>query len=273
MQNQACICIFKIPVNSGNFCSIQIDLEALLSNQSSSLVTAPEGLRALFALLSSKITNGPMSGFRWRLLSGGKLFRVLKGVYEPDQTNSFVREVKPGDCVFDVGAHVGWYTLLSSKLVADSGKVFAFEANPRNYWYLERHIQSNGLSQNVEAIHLGLSDKKGIMYFQSGTGTGTGHLAESGEVCVETSSIDLICEEKGCAPTHIKIDVEGGEVEVLRGAARTIQHYKPVIFLSTHGADIKAECIRYLTDLGYSFESMSGTKDISSEDFLCRPIS
>lgn len=238
-------------------------------NKNSARVSAPSGLRAMLAALSLRVKSGPMAGYAWRLTSGGKLFRVLEGRYEVDQTQAFVDMIKPGDCVFDVGAHVGWYSLLSARLVGDSGKVLAFEANPRNYWYLDRHIRQNGVAGTVEAAHLGIADKRGNLYFQGGTGTGTGRLAETGEVRVPAKSIDEIVAERNCTPTHIKIDVEGGEMAVLEGASETLSRHKPVLFLSTHGADIKAQCMDYLAEKGYTFRPMGEKVLDQVADFIC----
>ena len=148
--------------------------------------------------------------------------------------------------------------------------MLAFEANPRNFWYLQRHVENNHLSGNVSAFHLGISDKQGELYFQSGTGTGTGFLAESGEVRVPTKSVDQLVDEHNAVPTHMKIDVEGGEVAVLEGARKTLKEHHPLIFLSTHGSEIKAQCMNYLAELGYTFESMDDRTVEQCADFVCR---
>lgn len=211
-----------------------------------------------------------MAGYRWRLTSGGKLLRVLQGGYEADQTRRFVDEIQPGDCVFDVGAHVGWYTLLSSRLVGSNGAVLAFEANPRNFWYLKHHIEGNRLAGKVGAFHLGIADREGELYFRSGSGTGTGRLADSGEVRVPTQSIDRLVQQQQHVPTHIKIDVEGGEMAVLAGAVDTLRQHRPLLFLSTHGKDIKSQCMDYLAGIGYVFESMNHKPVEEVADFICR---
>lgn len=238
------------------------------------LLTPPAGLGAFFAkVLTVRTRDGVMKGAKWSLKAGGKIFRVMQGTYEVDQTKAFVNEVKPGDCLLDVGAHVGWYSILSSRLVGPKGKVLAVEANPRNYWYLRRHVQINQDTDNIEAIHLGVADKQGVLSFEAGTGTGTGHLA-TGEaeasVKVETDSLDQIIQQKQLTPTHIKIDVEGAEVMVLKGAEQLLKNHKPLLFLSTHGETIRQDCMTFLSDLGYQFETMSGQALSKEKDFICR---
>ena len=101
-----------------------------------------------------RILRGSLRGKQWLAESGGKVLRVLGGTYEPEQTRAFEELVKPGDTVLDVGAHVGYYTLLSSVLVGASGRVFAFEPNPRNYHYLDQHVYLNRC-RNVTTVPLG----------------------------------------------------------------------------------------------------------------------
>lgn len=241
------------------------------------LLTAPTGLSAFFAkLLTVRTKEGPMKGGRWSLKAGGKIFRVIQGSYEVDQTQAFVKEVKSGDCLLDVGAHVGWYSLLSSRLVGSHGKVLAVEANPRNYWYLSRHIQINANTDNIDAIHLGVADRKGVLQFEAGTGTGTGHLADGDAedtVQVATDRLDNLIADRQWVPTHIKIDVEGAEVMVLKGAEQLLKSHRPLLFLSTHGDTIKQDCMAFLSELGYQFETMSGQAVTTEKDFICRPLS
>lgn len=241
--------------------------------QNHNLLDIPTGLNALFAKLTWPIADGPLKGARWAFKSGGKLLRALKGTYEVGQTQAFVREIREGDCVFDVGSHVGWYTLLSSRLVGKSGKVIAFEASPRNYWYLRQHIAVNPGTENVTALHLGIADKAGVLCFQAGSGTGTGHLVtekQADTIEVATQSLDQLATDNQWTPTHIKIDVEGAEMLVLKGAETLLTTHHPLLFLSTHGDAIKAECVAYLSSLGYQFETMDNETFEEAEDFICR---
>src|SRR5712692_81229 len=121
------------------------------------------------------ILRGGLRGKWWFLGSRGKLLRVLLSTYEREQTALFRRAVRPGDVVFDIGAHAGYYTLLASALVGPTGKVFAFEPDTRNYRMLEKQIAINRCS-NVVLSSSAVSDSNGVAQFARGTGSGTGHL-------------------------------------------------------------------------------------------------
>jgi FkbM family methyltransferase len=209
--------------------------------------------------------RGSLQGTKWNVRSGGKLMRVLLGTYEKEQTLAFEQLVKPGAVMFDVGAHVGYYTLLSSKLVGDQGKVVAFEAMPRNAAYLRQHVSRNRCA-NVEVIEGAVSKGPGTARFARGTGTGTGKLSDGGPIEVRTMSLDDVAAERGLSPTFIKIDVEGAEELVLDGAARVLRESRPVIFLSTHGPDLHARCCKRLSALGYSLAPLVGSSlDLATE--------
>jgi len=175
--------------------------------------------------------QGPLKGFR---LLGVVPIRFLKGTYEKELTNAFTNVAKDGYIIYDIGAHMGWYTLIASRLVGPSGKVFAFEPHPYNLRILNKHLEINNIS-NCIVIPAAVSDRSGKARFKLGTGTGTGHLSDFGEIEVETVCIDdLVSQGVLLPPNIIKIDVEGSEIKVLNGALYTLQLYHPIIFLSIH---------------------------------------
>lgn len=95
------------------------------------------------------ILQGKLRGKRWIVCSYGP--SCWLGIYEYEKRVLFEKLVKRGDIVFDIGAHVGFYTLLASELVGKNGKVLAFEPLPRNLSYLKRHLKLNNC-QNVEIL-------------------------------------------------------------------------------------------------------------------------
>lgn len=214
------------------------------------------------------ILGGALRGNWWLPMSGGKLLRIFGGTYEPEQTALFRAHLKPGDTLLDVGAHVGYYTLLSAVLVGEKGRVFAFEPNPRNHSFLQRHMALNGCD-NVHIEQAAVSDANGVARFEFGTGTGTGHLADNGTVEVRTVRLDDFCTARSIAPDAIKIDVEGAELAVLNGAEATIVAHHPVIFLSTHGPQVHRACIDWLRARGYTLRPIIGTDLDTATEVLC----
>jgi FkbM family methyltransferase len=203
------------------------------------------------------IVAGPLRGRWWLPASRGKLLRILGGSYEPEQTALFERWIGAGSTVLDVGAHVGYYTVLASVLAGPRGRVLAFEPNPRNHGFLARHVAINRCA-NVELVQAAVSDTAGTARFDFGTGSGTGHLAPGGALEVRTVRLDEVCRERGITPAAVKIDVEGAELQVLRGAEQTLGAARPVVFLSTHGAAVHAECLAWLGARGYALSPILG---------------
>ena len=216
------------------------------------------------------ILAGPLRGRWWLLESRGKLARILLGTYEPEQTRLFTRHVGPGDTVLDVGAHVGYYTVLSAVLAGPSGAVWSFEPNPVNAGFLRCHAEINGLRQ-VRVEQAAVSDAEGTARFDFGTGSGTGHLSTDGAIEVRTLRLDDVCAANGIVPKAVKIDVEGAEAAVLAGAAATIERARPVIFLSTHGAGPHAACLAWLRARGYALAPIVGGSVDTASELLCTP--
>jgi FkbM family methyltransferase len=216
-------------------------------------------------MLAFPILRGDLAGCRYGLKSGGKLLRVLLGTYEPEQTAQFRRRLRPGHTLFDVGAHVGYYSMLGASLVGSAGRVHAFEPQPRNAGYLRGHLALNRFS-NVTVTETAISDRPGTASFAPGTGSGTGRLSGSGGEEVKTTTLDHYTRETGAEPDVMKIDVEGAEVAVLEGARHLLEARRPVIFLSTHGDAVRQRCLEILARAGYACEPLLPGE---SAEFVC----
>ena len=92
-----------------------------------------------------RIKAGPLKRKKWSVVSGGNFIR---GLYEEFKTEALLKCIKPGDVIYDVGGHVGYYSILSSVLAGPTGKVFVFEPRPMNVAFLKRHVKFNGV-ENV----------------------------------------------------------------------------------------------------------------------------
>jgi len=147
------------------------------------------------------------------------------GEYEKETTSMFEQILKPGMVVVDVGAHVGYFSLIAARKVGSGGKVFSFEPDPINYELLQRNIDLNGYT-NVTTVNAAVADEIGTRtLFQTALDSGrhsTYHhgLPENGSVEVETWTLDAFWESQDWPTVDlIKVDVEGAEVDVLNGMA------------------------------------------------------
>lgn len=174
-------------------------------------------------------------------------------------------------CVFDIGGHVGLVSMPMSQVVAPGGRVFAFEPGTANLHFLRRHLELNGIT-NVEvfAALVGESDGEAVFYEQRGP-TGQNSVAvrkKSPELYSEVRrtqiTLDSFCKERGLAPDVIKIDVEGAELMVLRGARTVLAQHRPRIFLSAHPRELgllghtTEDLVAFITEMGYLCREIDG---------------
>lgn len=224
-------------------------------------------LRLIPASARMPVLQGPLKGRRW--IAGSHTHGCWLGSYEADKQALFVREVAPGDVVFDIGANVGFYTLLASTIVGPAGKVVAFEPVPRNLRFLRDHVSINRLA-NATVIEAAVAETPGETTFDDTIGSAQGRISGQGRLKVRLVSVDdLVSRGELPRPTVLKIDVEGAEAGVLRGCARTIAAGKrPKIFLATHGPAVHAECLALLRSMGYQVASMNDKPVESTDEVL-----
>jgi FkbM family methyltransferase len=199
-----------------------------------------------------RVVRGPLKGQRW--ITGSSIHGCWLGAYEADKVAWIAKQPLAGKLFVDIGANVGFYSLLAARMGAN---VIAFEPLPRNLTYLRRHNELNQCNIDIRAA--ALSDRAGKLHFDSQRNSSEGRLAESGDLVVDSYTLDSL----GIEPQFLKIDVEGAEARVLEGARATLQRSKPTIFLATHGAQVEAECLKLLAELGY------GCTQIEESEYVC----
>ena len=151
---------------------------------------------------------------------GSHLQSVKQGRYEPFTTRFFKRLMGPGKLVLDIGAYVGYYTLLAAKAGA---KVYSFEPNPASFKYIVRNAQANGFQERVIAVPKAVSDKNAMVSFFLSRDQSSLFHRSSGfeEVVVECARLDdLLSNEE--VVDFIKMDVEGAELHALQGMEQTL---------------------------------------------------
>ena len=170
-----------------------------------------------------------VQGSKMFLDPGDSLDLSINGVYGELDTKIIREEIHEGDIVIDVGANIGYYTLIFAQLVGSSGKVFAFEPEPKNFEILKKNIEINNY-QNIVAEQKIVSDKSGIVKLFIAEHGIVGHRInqqKSSQKFIEVESIILDNYIKKLNLDNkinfIKIDVEGSEPKVLEGAKEIMQ--------------------------------------------------
>lgn len=221
-------------------------------------------LRVVPSNASVRILQGPLRGQRW--VAGAATHGCWLGSYESEKQHAIADRLNDGDVFFDVGANVGFYTLLAAKYVGATGQVVAFEPFPGNVSFLQRHMTLNHL-ENVELFEAAVSDQAGTGKFSPGPDGCTGRLGGDGQLAVELVTLDdLTVSGRIPFPDVIKIDVEGAEFQVLKGAAKLLSDRHPVVFLATHGKQVKHDCLELLKGLRYQCEPLEVGVDPSKAD-------
>ena len=169
--------------------------------------------------------------------------------------------IKPGDICWDVGANIGFYTCLLASLVEDNGAVVAFEPAARTCGYLKENVSLNQFT-NVTVVNKGLGDKQEqrlLHYSEAGLAEGTASLkyadGRAASERVTLNTIDNLIPELP-TPDFIKIDVEGYQLEVLRGAEHCLKTHAPLLMAELRDVGetnraIFGEIEDYVADLGY----------------------
>lgn len=184
------------------------------------------------------------------------------GEFEPECLHLMKRYLRPGATVLDVGANIGLYTIEAAKAVGSSGKVISIEASADHARTIERNVKLNGFS-NVSLVStaVGEDDGTAILSLPAGGNYGMFTLGKvsgtaSGEVQIR--KIDDILKQQGVvAVDFIKMDIEGSELQALRGAIKTIGHSRPPILIELNERALKGcgssstEVKTLLTSLGY----------------------
>jgi FkbM family methyltransferase len=185
--------------------------------------------------------QGALEGYRMSV--DWKRFRsFVYGTWEPEVTSVITSIVMPGMTVIDIGAHVGYYSLLFAKRVGPTGHVFSFEPLPGNLALLRKNIHLNNLT-NVQSFDSALFSRTGELSLSvpdepSNSGDGSViHERGSKHVLVQAITLDSFCAADNIQPDLLKMDVEGAEYDAILGAQETIRRCLPKLLVELHHFD------------------------------------
>ena len=183
------------------------------------------------------------------------------GTYEPELQAAVAEIVQPGMLAYDVGANIGYISLLLARRVGAAGHVYAFEALPYNLERLGLNLQLSGLAERVTVVPAAVVEQKCPARFLVGPSGGMGKAAGSAGrqdvVYSQTLEVDglsldeFVYSEGNPPPQVIKMDIEGGEVLALPGMSRLLVEARPVILLELHGPEAARLVWETLRSAGY----------------------
>jgi FkbM family methyltransferase len=163
---------------------------------------------------------------------------ILEGRYELNELEFAARTVGPGDLVIDAGAHAGAYALRLARLVGPTGQVIAVEPHPEHARCLRRSVAANDLAQHVRIVDAAAGARRGTAWLrQPPEGSSSAHaFLTDAEPPGDARRVNVMAlDDLGLdRVSFIKIDVEGAESLVLRGAERTLRSSRPVLLVELH---------------------------------------
>ena len=233
---------------------------------------APQGLTQI------QVAAGGLAGMTLRLdLQAEKDYWL--GTYEPELQQALLDWVKPGAVIYDVGANIGYVSLLLARRAGENGQVFAFEALPANLERLQTNLELNQMSGRVQVVAAAVIDERHPVRFWMGPSGGMGKadgsagrqdVAYSGAIDVEGLSLDAFAYEMNHPlPQVVKMDIEGGEVLALPGMRRLLAEAHPLLLMELHGPEAAKMAWETLTQAGYRLHQMqTGYPIIASLDSM-----
>lgn len=203
-----------------------------------------------------RILRGPLRGRRW--IVGSSSHGCWLGTYEAVVLQEFAARVRPGMTVYDIGANAGLFSLLAT---IRGARVVAFEPDVRNRGFLQRHLALNDVAGSAEVVAAAVGRVPGRARYQPECTGLEGAVAADGAVEIEMVALDRLGRPD---PAIIKIDVEGGELDVLAGGVEMIRRSRPLIFLEVHQGR-EGPCRELLTSLAYRMSPLGDARRFLAE--------
>jgi FkbM family methyltransferase len=217
-----------------------------------------------------EMTSGVAAGSRF--YAGPSNAEYGTGANELPVQSALAGQLRPGMTFFDVGANVGFFTVIGARLVGPSGKVFAFEPVAQNAAHVRLNCRANRL-ENVQVIVGAVGDVSGEGTLMRARYSGGAVLESAGKppdfLRAESTRILRLDDwvEAGTLPVPhaIKVDVEGAELQVLKGARETLARHFPAVIFEVDGPDgttvdvQNSSCSEFLRSLGYSVTELQNS--------------
>lgn len=245
----------KFPLNTDEYWSTREGTRSFIKSQDTIKVNFPD---LTLSRVSLEKIGYPIELY---YVPGGVMITFILKQYEYGKSHPKIK-AQDGDYVIDAGGCWGDVALYFAHHVGERGKVFSFEFTPENLRVFQRNLDLNPeLAERIEIVPNALWDTSGelISYLPVGPGTSLARGAPSKNgisLQVMTTSIDdFVRERKLPRVDFIKMDIEGAELNALKGAEKTIRSFKPRLAISVyHQADDVIDIPTYIKDLGLDYE-------------------
>jgi FkbM family methyltransferase len=196
------------------------------------------------------IPMGAAAGLRFN--SADSVCGYTHGTPEPDVQEALAHELSPGMVVYDIGANIGFFTMIAARAVGPQGRVLAFEPLPENVRWLRHNVDINDFGQ-VEIVEAAVGAREGTAAFESGNTAVWARISDTGEHEVRVLSIDDgIAAGSLPVPDVVKMDIEGAEVDALDGMRETLARHRPTVIVELH--DTIGAVRERLVAAGYGME-------------------
>jgi FkbM family methyltransferase len=197
-----------------------------------------------------------------------------------DEPKDLLKLIQPGNTVIDIGSNIGQTSMNIAKICGNNGLVFGFEPDPVNFNRAIENLNLNSFT-NIKYYNVGLGDKKGVLHLKINTPSNRGgnRIDKNGDnnshIKVPIETLDTFTMNENLQKVDlIKIDVEGFETEVLKGAEKMIAKFKPMLYIELDDNNLKAQgtdaraLINYIQTMGYEIKSSKEYSIITPETDL-----
>lgn len=217
------------------------------------------------ALIWVQIQHGPGQGL-WIRLNPRTGQNVQKGIGEPQVQKAVVDHLRPGMTFYDLGANIGFFSLMAARLVGPQGRVVSFEADPEIAARLRENLARNQFTQ-AQVERKAVWSEPGTVSFErvdpnTSPDRGLGHVSTNGSapdtITVEAVSLDQYTASHP-PPDFLKCDVEGAEVAVFQGANRLLAAKRPILLVEMHSPENHRSLLDQFAGHGYRCQSLDDT--------------
>lgn len=206
---------------------------------------------------------------------------------QAEELRAFAAHCRPGMNLLDVGAHFGFFALACLHFAKSDAKVLCVEASPKAADILRANLALNGANARVSVRSCAMGTADGELQMLATGPIGADYFLvpteqRSDTIRVPQQTLESLLKATGFQPTHIKMDIEGFEYDVIAGALECLKEHRPILFLELHGTYIRqmghdpADIMRVLRECGYQRFEMDGRPvtdaELAAHNFDCRIV-